>query len=82
MKPNTKTYLLFPDAKGEALITTLIDNAITLIYLLKAQIDTESNTHLLTQEYAYRFFQLFNQLKQLQEQYGYIDSVKTLYQFY
>ena len=74
--------LLFPDAKGKALITTLIDNAITLIYRLKAQIDPESNTHLLTQEYAYRFFQLFNQLKQLQEQYGYIDSVKTLYHFY
>ena len=63
-------------------LTTLIDNAITLIYRLKAQIDPESNTHLLTQEYAYRFFQLFNQLKQLQEQYGYIDSVKTLYHFY
>jgi len=55
---------------------------ITRKKLFESVDDTESNTHLLTQEYAYRFFQLFNQLKQLQEQYGYIDSVKTLYHFY
>lgn len=74
--------LLFPEGKGKSFINILISNAIALIYKLKEHTDPDNNTHLLTQEYAYRFYQLFNQLKQLQEQYGYIDSVKTLYHFY
>ena len=74
--------LLFPEGKGKAFINILISNAIVLIYKLKEHTDHEINTHLLIQEYAYRFYQLFNQLKQLQEEYGYIDSVKTLYHFY
>ncbi|GJH41639.1 hypothetical protein RCZ04_21890 [Capnocytophaga sp. HP1101] len=74
--------LLFPEGSGKSFVTTLIDNAIVLIYRLKEQLNTENNTHILIQEYAYRFYQLFNQLKQLQEQYSYIDTVKTLYHFY
>lgn len=74
--------LLFPEGKGKPFINTLISNAIAIIYKLKEHTDPDDNTHRLTQEYVYRFYQLFNQLKQLQEQYGYIDSVKTLYHFY
>lgn len=76
--------LFFPENKGKdkEFIDILIDNAITLIYRLKDSIDPENTLHILIQEYAYRFYELFNQLKQIQKHYGYINSVKTLYHFY
>ena len=33
-------------------------------------------------EYVYRFFTVFQQLKTLNERYGYLSDLKTLYQFY
>ena len=74
--------LLFPKGKDKAFITTLIDNAIKLIYQLKNTLDPKNAQHVLIQEYAYRFYELFNQLSLLHKRYGHIDSVKTLYHFY
>ena len=79
--------LLFPEKEQDktrnvAFISKLIENAITIIYRLKSYIDPENSQHILVQEYAYRFYELFNQLKQLQDRYHYIDSVKILYHFY
>lgn len=73
--------MLFPE-KDENLINNLIDNALRLIYSIKQNTDAEDKKHTLTLEFLYRFYLLFNQLKQLQHTFGYIDSVKTLYHFY
>lgn len=73
--------LLFP-SKDDNIVNILIINALSLIYKLKENIDPEQNQNILTLEYVYRFYLLFNQLQQLQEKFGYIDSVKTLYHFY
>lgn len=64
------------------LVNKLINNCLNIIYLIKSEVEFEKHKHILLLEYLYRFYQLFNQLKLLQEQYGYIDSVKTLYHFY
>lgn len=74
--------LLFPQGKGNELVNSLIDNAIALTLQLKETISPDNPQHLLTQEYVYRFHELFNQLKQLQKRYGYLSTVKTLYHFY
>lgn len=73
--------ILFPE-KNENFINILIESALSLIYIIKENAETENQKHRLVLEYAYRFYLLFNQLKQLQNQFGYIDSVKTLYHFY
>ncbi len=73
--------ILFPE-KNENFIKTLIDNALSLVYIIKQNAESEDQKHRLVLEYAYRFYLLFNQLNQLQNQFGYIDSVKTLYHFY
>ncbi len=78
----TLVNLLFPK-KNENFVATLIKNALELIYAIKNQLlSTENKESVLYLEYVYRFYELFNQLQQLQNRYGYIDSVKTLYHFY
>ncbi|MDO4228495.1 MAG: PD-(D/E)XK nuclease family protein [Capnocytophaga sp.] len=72
---------LFP-TKDENFVNKLIENALLLIYTIKNNTQNERGEHTLTLEYAYHFFLLFNQLKQLQEKFGFIDSAKTLYHFY
>lgn len=71
--------LLFPE-KTEITVMQLIENALQLIYRIKQKSDEKKDVLML--EYAYRFYQLFNQLKQLQNTYGFIDTTKTLYHFY
>ncbi|GIJ97361.1 hypothetical protein CAPN001_19300 [Capnocytophaga stomatis] len=73
--------ILFPE-KDENLINKLIDNALFLIYSIKQKTNNEDGKHTLTLEFLYRFYLLFNQLKQLQNKFGHIDSVKSLYHFY
>ncbi|MDO4781912.1 MAG: PD-(D/E)XK nuclease family protein [Capnocytophaga felis] len=73
--------ILFPE-KDENLINKLIDNTLLLIYSIKQKINNDDGKHTLTLEFLYRFYLLFNQLKQLQNKFGYIDSVKSLYHFY
>ncbi|MFJ1473298.1 PD-(D/E)XK nuclease family protein [Capnocytophaga cynodegmi] len=73
--------ILFPE-KDKNTINKLIDNALFLIYCIKQKTDNEDGKHTLTLEFLYRFYLLFNQLKQLQNKFGYIDSVKSLYHFY
>ncbi|MDO5104820.1 PD-(D/E)XK nuclease family protein [Capnocytophaga sp.] len=72
---------LFPE-KDENFINKLIDNALSIIYSIKENAAKTEASHVLMLEYAYRFYLLFNQLKQLQRKFGYINSVKSLYHFY
>ena len=80
---NQRLYIskLFPK-RDENFINQLIENALHIIYDIKEKSSTESRGYVLTMEYAYRFYLLFNQLKNLQSKFQYIDSVKTLYHFY
>ncbi|MFK8283704.1 PD-(D/E)XK nuclease family protein [Capnocytophaga canis] len=73
--------VLFPE-KTDDYVTDLINSALNIIYRIKNAVESDKNENILGLEYAYRFYQLFNQLQTLQGKYGYIDSVKTLYHFY
>ncbi|MDO5607143.1 MAG: PD-(D/E)XK nuclease family protein [Capnocytophaga sp.] len=72
---------LIPDI-SEQPVMTLVDHALRSIIRFKKVADQNRTQYGLWLEYAYRFHQLFLQLKQLQAHFGHIQSVKTLYHFY
>lgn len=55
-----------------------IANVCELIFKLKAYYSVHKNHHLLELEYLFRFFEIFNTLDRLNQQYSYIDNLKTL----
>ncbi len=57
---------------------TAIDNCLQFIDLILEK--TEQNQ--LEKEYLYRFYTIFQQLSNLNNQFGYLKDIKTLYQFY
>lgn len=58
----------------------LLEKSFELIFLLKGIFQTDENV--LFAEYLYRFYQLFNQLQELQNQFSFIDTPKTLLYLY
>ncbi len=58
--------------------TTAIDNCLLFINLILEK--TEQNQ--LEKEYLYRFYTVFQQLSNLNKEFGYIKDIKTLNQFY
>lgn len=72
---------LLPNTEDKP-IDTLIEHALKFIIHFKKVADQNREKYGLWIECAYRFHQLFLQLKHLQNQYGYIQSVRTLYHFY
>lgn len=73
--------LLFLDKK-EITATYLLEQLFSLIFLLKKSFENAKNDTMLLLEYLYRFYQLFNQLRDLQERFSFLTSVKTLYYLY
>lgn len=58
---------------------TAIDNTLKLIAALQ---EKTTPNDILTKEYLYRFYTIFQQLSNLNKQFGYITHIKTLFQFY
>lgn len=73
--------LLFVE-KQEVTPSILITNGIEIIKKIKEFLKKENKYSDLYLEYLYSFYQLFNQLHQLQEQFGFISTEKVLRQVY
>lgn len=73
--------ILFSDSKS---ITAklLIEQCFNLIFILKNKLEEEKETNALLLEYLYRFYELFNQLYDLENQYSFLITPKTLYYLY
>jgi len=67
---------LFDNWKDNAMIA--IENCIKLITIIQEK----GSLNQLEKEYIYRFYTIFQQLSNLNTNYGYITNIKTLYQFY
>ena len=68
--------ILFDDWKDNA--DTAIKNCITLISLIR---ESKNSDHI-EKEYLFRFYNVFQQLSNLNEEFGYLNDIKTLHQFY
>lgn len=60
----------------------MIENAIQYLLKVKEKIFSQKQTQMLLLEQTYRFYTLFQQLRELQRTYGYIHTPKTLYTLY
>ncbi|MFD0863270.1 PD-(D/E)XK nuclease family protein [Sungkyunkwania multivorans] len=69
--------LIFPKTALQS-IDDFISNCLTLIKKLKGNYQKNESKHLLLLEYLYRFYELFNQVRLLNEKYGHIKDLKTL----
>ncbi len=70
------TELLFSDWNHD--IAKTIDHCSKLIFKIKAALDADKEKHLLKLEYLYRIHLLFNQIRDLNNTYGYIKSLSSL----
>ena len=59
-------------------LTSIID----LIHYLKEHLNKNKTLNLLTLEYAYRFYELFNSIKKLNSDYNFINTTSVLYSIY
>ncbi len=57
-----------------------IDKCLTIILALKEKFSTDENS--LELEYLYRFYTLFNQLKELIKEHSFVNDLKALYSLY
>ncbi|MDO4880973.1 MAG: PD-(D/E)XK nuclease family protein [Capnocytophaga sp.] len=73
---------LFFVERKEVTPSVLIANAIEIIKIIKNSLNKEEKYNDLYLEYLYSFYQLFSQLYQLQEQFGFITMEKVLRQIY
>ena len=73
--------ILFSDMKSIS-AKLLIEQCFHLIFILKNKLEEEKETNALLLEYLYRFYQLFNQLHDLENQYSFLITPKTLYYLY
>ena len=59
-----------------------IESVLALIFKLKDHYSQSKNNHLLPLEYLFRFSEIFNQLKELNDSYNYINTIKVLQSIY
>ena len=71
---NSTIFLLFKDLKNSP--NTLIENFLALIQAIRAIEAVKTNSLLLEQ--LYKFYTLFNQLKELCNTYNYVNNLKSL----
>ena len=69
-------FIAFLFKKGNASVVKVLQNCIEICKELKEA------TSGIEREYVYRFFTVFQQLETLNEKYGHITNLKTLYQFF
>lgn len=61
---------------------TALNSCIDLIYLIKRAYGSNEKSNSLNLEYLYRFYSLFNQLSELNNNHHYIGSIESLYKIY
>ncbi|APQ17209.1 PD-(D/E)XK nuclease family protein [Maribacter hydrothermalis] len=71
---NSTIYLLFNDLKNNP--NALIENFLALIHAIRTIESVKTNSLLLEQ--LYKFYTLFNQLKELCNTYNYVNNLKSL----
>lgn len=69
---------LLPDINNDT-ANMLINSSIDYLLSLKSLFINHQQEHKIVLEQASRFYQLFNQLKDLQSRYGYLQTPKSLY---
>ena len=62
--------------------STAVDNCLELILKIKTQLSLDKKANLLSLEYLFRFYEVFNQLKNLIATYHSVTDIKTLYAVY
>lgn len=72
--------VLFPKEKISA--QKLVPQCIKLIFLLKKSLEKNKEQNAIELEYLYQFYELFNQLEQLVQQFPFACEQKTLYHLY
>ena len=60
----------------------IIDNALKLTALIKDRVIEQGRKNSLDIEYLFAFAKLFNQIKNLQDKYGFIQELKTLHHLF
>ena len=60
----------------------MIENVIELLFYIKDLLEKENELNRLNLEYLYNFYELFNQIRYLQEKFGFIQDPKSLYYIY
>lgn len=80
LKANNIINLLF--SNWENSISLALENCATLILTIKASLDDDKNSNLLSLEYLFRFHKLFNELTRLNTQHKHIKDIATLYSIY
>jgi len=60
----------------------LVDNALKLINLIKNEVIAQGRKNSLDLEQLFAFAKLFNQIKNLQDKYGFIQELKTLHHLF
>lgn len=60
----------------------IIDNALKLTALIKDRVIAQGRKNSLDIEYLFAFAKLFNQIKNLQDKYGFIQELKTLHHLF
>ena len=61
---------------------TAVENCLELILRIKNRLTQNKKSNLLNLEYLFRFYEVFNQLKNLMETYKSVTDIKTLYSIY
>ena len=74
------TDLLF-SSWGNSIVLAL-DNCSKLILAIKASLDENKTSNLLSLEYVFRFNELFNELTRLNSEHRHIKDISTLYSIY
>lgn len=73
--------ILFLEPKN-ATSENLLTHIFSLIYLLKNHFEIHRKENMFLLEYLYRFYQLFNQLHDLQKQFSFLTTPKSLFYLY
>jgi len=61
---------------------TAIENSLSLIFKMKQSIDDYKSKNLLSLEYLYRIYIVFNELQELNKQHSHVDNINTLFNIY
>lgn len=82
LTPQRKNILniLFGNWKNNPKIA--LDNCMQLIYKIKTKLDLDKDKHRLALEYLFKFHTVINTLKDLNDKYSYVRSIKSLYSLY
>lgn len=82
LAPQQKAVLgiLFGNWKNKP--TIALENCSQLIYKVKTKLDIDKENNRLALEYLFKFHTVINTLKDLNDKYSYITSIKSLYSLY